>query len=251
MVVGAAVGMCGPGTKSMAAEASGMSRNTVIKAVSEVEAGIESSDRVRTPGAGVKPITETQPDLLAALDELVHPETRGNPMSLLRWTSKSTADLAKDLVRQGFTVSDDTVGRLLKRLGFSLRAPSKSKELTKHPDRNGQFEYLNATAAAYVADGQPVISVDTKKKELVGEYTNGGVEYQAAGQPVALLGHVTSAFAVATIRRWWEEMGRTRFPGATKLLITADAGVSNATSFPSFAMVIGGPLVGGRKACNE
>jgi hypothetical protein len=258
MVVGAAVGMCGPGTKSMVAEASGMSRNTVIKAVTEVEAGIESSDRVRAPGAGVKPITETQPDLLAALDELVHPETRGNPMSLLRWTSKSTTNLAKDLVHQGFTVSDDTVGRLLKRLGFSLQAPSKSKELTKHPDRNGQFEYLNDTAATYVADGQPVISVDTKKKELVGEYTNGGAEYQPAGQPVAVLDHDfidpesgkaipygvydvinnegwvsvgdvadTSAFAVATIRRWWEEMGRTRFPGATKLLITADAGGSN------------------------
>ena len=258
MVVGAAVGMCGPGTKSMVAEAAGMSRNTVIKAVSEVEAGIDPSDRVRAPGAGVKPITETQPELLAALDELVHPETRGNPMSLLRWTSKSTANLASDLVRQGFTVSDDTVGRLLKRLGFSLQAPSKSKELTKHPDRNGRFEYLNATAAAFVADGQPVISVDTKKKELVGEYANGGVEYQPAGQPVAVLDHDfinpetgkaipygvydvinnegwvsvgdvadTSAFAVASIRRWWAEMGRERFPEATKLLITADAGGSN------------------------
>jgi transposase len=258
MVVGAAVGMCGPGTKSMVAEAAGMSRNTVIKAVSEVEAGIEPSDRVRSPGAGAKPITETQPELLAALDELVHPETRGNPMSLLRWTSKSTANLASDLVRQGFTVSDDTVGRLLKRLGYSLQAPSKSKELTKHPDRNGQFEYLNATAAAFVADGQPVISVDTKKKELVGEYANGGAEYQPAGQPVAVLDHDfidpeggkaipygvydvinnegwvsvgdvadTSAFAVASIRRWWTEMGQVRFPEATKLLITADAGGSN------------------------
>ena len=258
MVVGAAVGMCGPGTKSMVAEAAGTSRNTVIKAVSEVEAGIQPSDRVRAPGAGVKPITETRPELLAALDELVHPETRGNPMSLLGWTSKSTANLAQDLVRQGFTVSDDTVGRLLKRLGFSLRAPSKSKELTKHPDRNGQFEYLNATATAFVADGQPVISVDTKKKELVGEYANGGVEYQPAGHPVAALDHDfispetgkvipygvcdvinnegwvsvgdvadTSAFAVETIRRWWTEMGRVRFPEATELLITTDAGGSN------------------------
>src|SRR5664280_676344 len=185
MVVGAAVGMCGPGTKSMVAEAAGMSRNTVIKAVSEVEAGIDPSDRVRAPGAGVKPITETQPELLAALDELVHPETRGNPMSLLRWTSKSTAN-------------------------------------------------------------------------LVSEYANGGVEYQPAGQPVAVLDHDfinpetgkaipygvydvinnegwvsvgdvadTSAFAVASIRRWWAEMGRARFPEATKLLITADAGGSN------------------------
>jgi len=129
-----------------------------------VEAGIEPSDRVRAPGAGVKTITETQPDLLSALDELVHPDTRGNPMSFLRWTSKSTAHLVKDLVHQGFTVSDDTVGRLFKRLGFSLQAPSKSKEVTSRLDRNAQFEYLDDTAAAYVADGQPVINADTKKK---------------------------------------------------------------------------------------
>ncbi len=205
-----------------------------------------------------RPITETQPELLAALDELVHPETRGNPMSLLRWTSKSTANLAKDLARQGFTVSDDTVGRLLKRLGYSLQAPSKSKELTRHPDRNGQFEYLNAMATSFIDDNQPVISVDTKKKELVGEYANGGVEYQPAGRPVAVLDHDfidpesgkaipygvydvinnegwvsvgdvadTSAFAVASIRSWWTEMGQVRFPEATKLLITADAGGSN------------------------
>jgi transposase len=216
MVVGAAVGMCGPGTKSMVAEAAGTSRNTVIKAVSEVEAGIQPSDRVRAPGAGVKPITETRPELLAALDELVHPETRGNPMSLLGWTSKSTANLAQDLVRQGFTVSDDTVGRLLKRLGFSLRAPSKSKELTKHPDRNGQFEYLNATATAFVADGQPVISVDTKKKELVGEYANGGVEYQPAGHPVAVLDHDFIS----------PETGKV-IPYGVYDLITTDAGGSN------------------------
>lgn len=189
MVVSAAVGMCGPGTKSMVAEASGMSRNTVIKPVLEVEAGIEPSDRVRDPGAGVKPITETRPELLAALDEPVHPETRGHPMSLLRWTSESTANLVRDLVLQGFTVSDDTVGRLLKCLGISLQTPSTSKELTRHPDRNGQSEYLNAPAAAYVADGQPVTGGDTKTKERIGEYANGGVEYRPAGQPVAVLGH--------------------------------------------------------------
>lgn len=257
-VVGAFAEMCGQGTKTLVATAAGMSRNTVIKATQEVEAGIEPSDRVRAPGAGVKPLTETQPGLLAALDELVHPATRGNPVSLLRWTSRSTAKLAKELVAEGFTVSDDTVGRLLKRLGFSLQAPSKSKELTNHPDRNAQFEYLNAASAGFVADGQPVISVDTKKKELVGEYANGGVEYQPTGKPVAVLDHDfidkdngkaipygvydiinnegwvsvgdvadTSAFAVSAIRRWWEEMGRVRFPSATKLLITADGGGSN------------------------
>src|SRR5205085_641741 len=134
--------------------------------------------RLRERGAGAKPLTEIQPGLLEALDELVNPETRGNPMSLLRWTSKSTAHLAKDLVRQGFRISDDTVGRLLKRLGYSLQAPAKQKEGTAHPDRDGQFRYLNETATAFVADVQPVISVDTKKKELVGEFANKGVEYQ-------------------------------------------------------------------------
>ena len=163
VVAGAMSEMLGHGGKTAVATASGMSRNTVIKAQSEVEAGIEPSSRLREPGAGAKPLTEIQPGLLEALDELVNPETRGNPMSLLRWTSKSTAHLAKDLVRQGFRISDDTVGRLLKRLGYSLQAPAKQKEGTAYPDRDGQFRYLNDTATAYVADGQPVISVDTKK----------------------------------------------------------------------------------------
>ena len=183
VVAGAMSEMLGHGGKTAVATASGMSRNTVIKAQSEVEAGIEPSTRLREPGAGAKPLTEIQPGLLEALDELVNPETRGNPMSLLRWTSKSTAHLAKDLVRQGFRISDDTVGRLLKRLGYSLQAPAKQKEGTAHPDRDGQFRYLNDTAAGFVADGQPVISVDTKKKELVGEFSNKGVEYQPAGEP--------------------------------------------------------------------
>lgn len=164
VVAGAMAEMLGRGGKSAVSVASGMSRNTVIKAQGEVEAGIEPSTRLREPGAGAKALTDIQPGLLEALDELVHPETRGNPMSLLRWTSKSTAHLARELVRQGFRISDDTVGRLLKRLGYSLQAPAKQKEGTAHPDRDGQFHYLNDTAAGFVADGQPVISVDTKKK---------------------------------------------------------------------------------------
>ena len=258
VVAGAMSEMLGHGGKTAVATASGMSRNTVIKAQSEVEAGMEPSSRLREPGAGAKPLTEIQPGLLEALDELVNPETRGNPMSLLRWTSKSTAHLAKELVRQGFRISDDTVGRLLKGLGYSLQAPAKQKEGTAHPDRDGQFRYLNDTATAFVADGQPVISVDTKKKELVGEFANKGVEYQPSGDPERVSTHDfvdpelgraipygiydtvndegwvsvgdtadTAEFAVESIRRWWRQMGSARFPGATRLLITADAGGSN------------------------
>jgi hypothetical protein len=235
-----------------------MSRNTVIKAQGEVEAGIEPTLRLRAPGAGAKSVIETQPGLLEALDELVHPDTRGTPMSLLRWTSKSTANLARELVRQGFKVSDDTVGRILKRLGYSLQSPAKVKEGTSHPDRDGQFRYLDRLASSFVADGEPVISVDTKKKELVGEFDNGGVEYQPAGEPVRVKVHDfvdpelgraipygiydetnnegwvsvgdvadTAEFAVNSIRSWWNHMGRDRFPDATRLLITADAGGSN------------------------
>ena len=163
VVAGATAELLGPGAKTAVATASGMSRNTVIKARAEVEAGIEPSDQQRAPGAGGRFLTDLQPGLAEALDELVHPETRGNPMSLLRWTSKSTAHLAKELVRQGFEISDDTVGRLLKRLGYSLQAPAKQKEGTAHPDRDAQFRYLNDAATAFVADGQPVVSVDTKK----------------------------------------------------------------------------------------
>ena len=258
VVAGAMAEMLGHGGKTAVGTASGMSRNTVIKAQSEVQAGIEPSSRLREPGAGAKPLTEIQPGLLEALDELVHPDTRGNPMSLLRWTSKSTAHLAKDLVRQGFRISDDTVGRLLKRLGYSLQAPAKQKEGTAHPDRVGQFRYLNDTASGFVADGQPVLSVDTKKKELVGEFANKGTEYQPAGEPERASTHDfvdpelgraipygiydtvndegrvsvgdtadTAEFAVESIRRWWCQMGSARFPDATRLLITADAGGSN------------------------
>src|SRR5215213_5921500 len=170
VLAGATAGMFGRGGQARVTEASGMSRSTVIAGMKEVAGGARRWDRVRAPGAGPRSHVDTQPGLLAALDELVHPETRGNPMSLLRWTSKSTAKLAQDLVRQGFRISDDTVGRLLKRLGYSLQAPAKQKEGTAHPDRDGQFRYLNKTASGFVADGQPVISVDTKKKELVGEF---------------------------------------------------------------------------------
>ena len=256
VVVGAAAEMLG--NKSVVASASGMSRNTVIKAQAEVLAGMEPSQRQRPPGAGAKPIVETQPGILEDLDELVNPETRGTPVSLLRWTSKSTRHLADELIRKGYQVSADTVGRLLKMLGYSLQAPAKQKEGSRHADRDAQFRYLNDQAATHLARGEPAISVDTKKKELVGEYANGGREYQPQGEPERVRVHDfvdpnqgraipygvydlgnnegwvsvgdtadTAEFAVESIRRWWRTMGAERFPTATRLLITADAGGSN------------------------
>jgi hypothetical protein len=258
VVAGAFSEMLGRGGKSAVAAASSMSRNTVIKAEREVAEGIEPAERLRAPGGGDRPLIEKQPGLLQALDELVHPDTRGNPMSMLRWTSKSTRHLADALVAEGFKVSDDTVGRILKSLGYSLQAPAKEKEGTNHPDRNAQFSYLNELAKAFVNDNQPVVSVDTKKKENVGEFSNGGREWQPQGEPTEVLVHDfvdpeagkavpygvydlannegwvsvgdnadTAAFAVNAIGRWWEKMGKARFPKAERLLITADAGGSN------------------------
>ncbi len=175
--------MLGRGGKTAVAAASGMSRNTVIKAEAEVAAGIEPSVRLRAPGGGDKPLIDKQPGLLEALDELVHPETRGNPMSLLRWTSKSSTKLADELVRQGFEVSARTVLRLLHRLGYSLQANAKVTEGRQHPDRDAQFRYLNDMAKDFIDDDQPAISVDTKKKELIGDFANGGAEWAPAGEP--------------------------------------------------------------------
>ncbi len=258
VVVGAMAAGLGRGGKSAVAEASGMSRNTVIKAEREVSVGIEPSDRQRAVGGGDIKSEVKQPGLMSALDELVHPETRGNPMSFLRWTSKSTAKLAEELVRQGFKITDDTVGRILKDLGYSLQAPAKEKEGTAHPDRDAQFRHLNKQVGVSMKAGQPVISVDTKKKELVGEFSNGGREFHPVGEPTRTKTHDfvdkelgravpygvydlandegwvsvgdtadTSSFAVEAIRRWWYSMGQPRFPDATTLLITADAGGSN------------------------
>jgi Rhodopirellula transposase DDE domain len=261
VVAGGASEMLGRGGKTAVAAASGMSRNTVIKAEAEVAAGIEPSARLRAPGGGDKLLIDKQPGLLEALDELVWPDTRGNPMSLLRWTSKSSTRLAEDLVRQGFEVSSRTVLRLLHLLGYSLQANAKVTEGRQHPDRDAQFRYLNDMAAGFIDDDQPVISVDTKKKELIGDYANRGTEWAPAGEPERVQVHDfadrtlgehakaipygiydvandegwvsvgdvadTAEFAVESIRRWWNQMGRARFPDAQRLLITADAGGSN------------------------
>ncbi len=261
VVAGAAAQMLGRGGKSAVAVASGLSRTTVTKAEGEVASGIEPSSRLRAVGGGDKQKIDKLPGLLETLDELVNPDTRGNPMSLLRWTSKSSVRLAEELERRGFRVSSSTVLRLLHLLGYSLQANAKVTEGRQHPDRDQQFRYLNDTAASFIARGQPVISVDTKKKELIGAFANGGTEWAPAGSPERVgvhdfadpqLGEYakaipygvydvsnnegwvnvgdtadTSEFAVESIRRWWHQMGRVRFASATTLLITADAGGSN------------------------
>ena len=238
-----------------------MSRNTVIKAEGEVTAGVVPSDRLRAPGAGAKLAIDKQPGLLEALDELVWPETRGHPMSPLRWTLTSTYELARQLTVQGYEVSAELVRRLLHQMGYSLQAPSKQVEGATHPDRDGQFRYLNEIVAAQLAAGEPVISVDTKKKELLGLYGNGGSDWHPQGEPTRVNVHDfadpklgeyskaipygiydigndegwvsvgdtadTSQFAVEAIRRWWNTIGKIRFPNATTLTITADAGGSN------------------------
>jgi transposase len=263
VVAGAMVVALGRGGQARVAEASGLSSSTVNTATQAVRAGIEPTQRQRVAGAGKKPSIETQPGLLEALDELVHPSTRGTPMSALRWTLKSTYELAGDLQARGFRVSAELVRRLLHQMGYSLQAPAKQNEGTSHPDRDGQFRYINGEAAERLAAGEPVVSVDTKKKELIGNYANRGREWQPSGEPARVNVHDfadralgefakaipygvydvgndegwvsvgdsadTAEFAVESIRRWWDQMGRTRFPHATRLLITADAGGSNGS----------------------
>ena len=261
VVAGAMAAGLGRGGKTAVAQASGMSRNTVTAGVREVDAGVEPSERVRAPGAGDKPAVEKQPGLLDALENLVASSTRGDPMSPLRWTLKSTYQLAVALGEQGFSVSAELVRRLLHQLGFSLRGNQKQIEGSHHQDRNTQFEYLDHMVAEFSEAGEPVISVDTKKKELIGNYANGGKEWVGKGEPTRVKVHDfadktlgtrakaipygiydltnntgwvgvgdsadTSEFATNTIRTWWNTQGKNRFPNATRLLITADAGGSN------------------------
>ena len=163
LVAGALAKVLGRGGPTRVAEASGLSRNTVIDGVREIEAGAGPSDRVRAPGAGRRFLIDEQPGLLQELDDLVEPTARGDPMSPLRWTAKSTEHLARALVAKGFRVSADTVGRLLRAMDYSLQAPAKQLEGAQHPDRNEQFEYINTLTTQRLASNSPVISVDTKE----------------------------------------------------------------------------------------
>jgi Rhodopirellula transposase DDE domain len=248
----------GRGGIKAVALATGVHSDTVAKGVRELEAGAQPSRRVRAPGGGRKPATETDPELAPALLALVDPETRGNPESPLVWTTKSTKNLAGALSAAGHPVSDRTVARMLRAQGYSLQANAKVSEGRQHVDRDAQFGYLNSAVIDHLAAGAPVLSVDTKKKELVGQFHNGGREYQPKGSPVRVnvhdfpdkeLGkaipygiydlaantgwvsvgadHDTSAFAVQTLRRWWNTVGAHRYPDTDRLLICADGGGSN------------------------
>jgi hypothetical protein len=258
LLAGAGARALGRGGGARMARISGLSRPTVYAGVRELEERPDPGGRVRRRGGGPKRRTTSDPGLLAALDALVDPDTRGDPDSPLRWTCKSTRELAEALTAQGHPVSDDTVGRLLKQQGYTLQRTQKTLEGAQHPDRDGQFRYVNEQARSHLAAGQPVVSVDTKKKELVGRYANGGAEWQPLGEPERVLvhdfpdeelgkaipygvydlganagwvsvgcDHDTAAFAVATLRRWWEQVGRVAYPQAERLLVTADAGGSN------------------------
>jgi hypothetical protein len=247
------------------AEATGLAWNTIKAGMRELGERAEHpeepvAERIRHCGGGRKPLIETDPLLLEALEALVDPVTRGHPESPLRWTCKSTTKLAEELTQQNHPVTDRTVATMLKQAGYSLQANRKTREGNQHPDRNAQFEYINEQVVTFHRQRQPVISVDTKKKELVGDFRNGGTEWQPKGKPEEVrvhdfkdkqlgkaipygvydlasnegwvsvgITHDTARFATASIRRWWNEMGAARFPRARKLMITADGGGSNSS----------------------
>ena len=241
----------GYGGDALVSAATGLARLTIRRGRQALARGGPSTARQRRAGAGRLRLEHAQPGLRDALEALVDPLTRGDPMSPLRWTCKSRAKLAAALAQQGWRVSSTTVGRLLNQLGYRLQAPRKRLEDTTHPDRNAQFEYLNAPADCFLQHHQPVISVDTKKKELVGNFRNVGREWQPMGVPEAVhvhdfptdscgkaipygvydmarneawgsvgQDHDTPAFAVASIRHWWQSLGHRAYPQATDLFIT-------------------------------
>ena len=251
----------GPGGISAVSRATGVSRQIIRQGRKELsQPPTHPAGRVRRPGGGRKKAKQKDPTLVADLEKLVEPTTRGHPETCLRWTCNSVRKLAEDLNRIGHRVSYPVVAELLHELGYSLQANRKTTEGDTHPDRNAQFEYIDDKVRRYIALGQPVISVDTKKKELVGGFKNRGREWRPKGNPekvrvhdfvipelgrVAPYGvydlasnsgwvsvgvdHDTASFAVETIRRWWYAMGQERYPLAERLLITADGGGSNGS----------------------
>ena len=257
----------GHGGITLVQKATGVARNSIKLGLKELlrsqQEGQEedyANRRLRRIGGGRKATVKDDKKLLAAIESLVEPVTRGDPESVLRWTCKSLRQLESELKSQGYVVSHTSIGDLLRKLGYSLQGNRKTLEGGDHPDRNTQFEFINARAEDAIRNGQPVISVDTKKKELVGQYKNGGKELRPKGEPEEVkvydfvdkdlgranpygvydiknnLGwvtvgtdHDTASFAVSTIRRWWFGMGKDLYPGARELLITADGGGSNGS----------------------
>ena len=250
----------GYGGVSEVSRATELSRTTIHAGIAELgsAAVAHESNRIRRSGGGRKKLTDKDPGLLGALNKLVDPVTRGDPESPLRWTSKSTTKLARELSTSGHPVSQRTVCDLLTGEGYSLQSVRKTREGARHPDRDAQFQFLNAQVQAALKAGQPVISVDTKKKELVGDFNNAGQEWQKKKTPIKVrvhdfvdpalgkaapygvydlaanqgwvsvgIDHDTAEFAVESIRRWWRQMGKPIYPKATRLLITADCGGSN------------------------
>jgi transposase len=251
----------GVGGISAVSQATGMSRQVIRQGLRELkETPIPPAGRIRRVGGGRKKAKEKDPSLLADLERLVEPLTRGDPESSLRWTCKSVRNLADELKQQGHNVSYPVVAELLHGLGYSLQSNRKTKEGSSHADRNKQFEYINARVEHSFGLKQPVISVDTKKKELVGDFKNNGSAWRPKGKPEQVrvhdfkipelgrvapygvydlaensgwvsvgLDHDTASFAVETIRRWWYAMGHEKYPQARRLLITADGGGSNGS----------------------
>lgn len=254
----------GRGGVSAVAAATGLSRNTVKAGIRDLQQPVaqrqQAAGRIRRPGGGRKALIHQDPQLRAALEALVEPSTRGDPQSPLRWTCKSTRKLADELKRQHHPASPNTVAALLKEAGYSLQANRKTREGGTHPDRDAQFQFLNTTVREFLERGDPAISVDTKKKELVGDFKNGGREWRPKGEPEQVrvhdfidkelgkaipygvydilnnqgwvsvgIDHDTAQFAANSIRGWWSHMGRARFPKAQQLLVTADGGGSNSS----------------------
>ena len=251
----------GRGGVAVVGRVTGLSRNTIVRGIQEIqqENPLDAA-RIRRSGGGRKRKSAVDPTLAEALERLVEPVSRGDPQSPLRWTCKSTRRLAKELTSQGYIVSHRLVAELLHELDYSLQGNRKTREGTNHPDRNAQFEYINRKTSQWISRRQPAISVDTKKKELVGDFKNGGRQWHPKGKPEKVrvhdfpdpqlgkaipygvydlarnagwvsvgMDHDTAAFAVNTIRRWWRATGRTAYPQARSLLIMADSGGSNGS----------------------
>src|ERR1017187_10349606 len=258
LLMGAEARVLGHGGIRLVARAAGVREATVAQGVTELDSGAEPLGRARRAGGGRKRVADLDPGLRPALLALVEPGTRGDPMSPLRWTTKSTRHLTAELTRQGHRISADTVADLPRVEGFSLQGNAKTIEGRQHPDRDAQFRYISGQVAGHLANGQPVISVDTKKKEKVGNFASNGAEWEPEGRPVQVNDHDfpdkelgkavpygvydvaantgwvnvgtdgdTAAFAVESIRRWGQAVGQPGYPGAGRLLITADAGGSN------------------------